>query len=841
MRARRRPVSALAALLTTSALLGVAAPAGAALLPPSLTADSAFAPPAGIARFDFRPGNSAPDVPTGVAVFGERTYTVGESASPTQNPDRGKDVAIIARRADGSFDPGFSGDGTLSIAVAPGSGLDTATGVVVLPDGRIRISGYTDVDPTTAVNLDAMLIGLLPDGSPDPSFGQDPDSNGTRDGVQIFAAVAAATANNEQLAGLAVDPASGRIAVAGPRSDGGQNDIFVSLREADGSPVTGFGTLGVRVIDRGAPVAPGASGAQRDEAPTAVQFRPAGGVMVLVDADTNAKSPATPDGDIAVLRAFTEDGLDDGAFGTGGELVLTPGSPNTVPSALIVYNGRYYVTGKTRPAPGTDEDAFLARLDADGGGVVSRRFDMRGQVVPGGESPQSEGLALAVVPGVPTSLIVVGSVRYAFAGDNRVDWGAVAFNNFEGDLGAAGFGDLVLDTPNRVNRLTGVAAAGEGAAMVAGPLDAEPRSDGSVVQDTSFGNARLVIDREKRCNLSVKITAPLELVLRGLAPSTVGLEVQHVGTRPCAGVVNVPAPFAATGGQISTGLLTPGDVVRYPNVGVAYIGSRPVRQSQLRVSVTPQGDTDSDTADNTASKLAAFAYCDIGLVRLDEAAELPNEGSRDIELRIRNSGTLTCLNAGLVLSGTARLLQPFAPFTLAAGSSATDKLRVAAPKKAAIGRDVRFDFLASSSGEDLNPADNRVGLTARVVAVGDTGIKGASRRTFSGRATDGRGGTKKSSTSLRRVEISLQSLAGKRCRHLESVAGRLTTTPGRRSSGCKSPIWVKATGKQRWRLKLTRALPAGRYLLQSRAVTRNGFAEATFSSKDRNSRTLRVR
>ena len=833
MRACRRPLGALGALLTTSALLGVAAPAGAALLPPSLTADSAFAPPAGIARFDFRPGNSAPDVPTGVAVFGERTYTVGESASPTQNPDRGKDVAIIARRADGSFDPGFSGDGTLSIAVAPGSGLDTATGVAVLADGRIRIAGYTDVNPSAAVNEDAMLIGLLPDGSPDPSFGQDADGNGTRDGVQVFAAVNTLSSNNERLAGLAVDPASGRIAVAGPRSDGGQNDIFVSLREADGSPVTGFGTLGVRVIDRG--------GAQRDEAPTAVQFRPGGGVMVLVDADTNAKSPATPDGDIAVLRAFTEDGLDDGAFGTGGELVLTPGSPNTVPSALIVYNGRYYVTGKTRPAPGTDEDAFLARLDADGGGVVSRRFDMRGQVVPGGESPLSEGLALAVVPGVPTSLVVVGSVRYAFAGDNRVDWGAAAFNNFEGDLGAAGFGDLVLDTPNRVNRLTGVAAAGEGAAMVAGPLDAEPRSDGSVVQDTSFGNARFLIDREKRCNLSVKITAPLELVLRGLAPSTVGLEVQHVGTRPCAGVVNVPAPFAATGGQISTGLLTPGDVVRYPNVGVAYIGSRPVRQSQLQVSVTPQGDADSDTADNTASKLAAFAYCDIGLVRLDEAAELPNEGSRDIELRIRNSGTLTCPNAGLALLGTARLLQPFAPFTLAAGSSATDKLRVAAPKKAAIGRDVRFDFLASSSGEDLNPADNRVGLTARVVAVGDTGITGASPRTFSGRATNGRGGTSKSSTTLRRVEISVQGLAGKRCRYLRSVAGRLTTTPGRRSSGCKSPIWLKATGARRWRLKLTGRLPAGRYLLRSRAVTRNGFAEATFSSKDRNSRTLRVR
>ncbi len=834
MRARPRPACALGAILTTSALLAVAAPAGATLLPPSLTADTAFAPPAGVARFDFRPGNSIHDIPTGIAVSGQRTYTVGESASPTQNPDRGRDVAIIARRADGALDPGFDGDGRLSIAVAPGNGLDTATAIAVLPDGRIRIAGYTDVDPGTgasAVNLDAMLIGLMPDGSPDPSFGQDTNGDGTRDGVQVFAAVAAPTQNNEQLTGLAIDPASGRIAVAGPRSDGGQDDIFVSLREADGSAVTGFGTLGVRVVDR--------DGAQRDDTPTAVQFRPGGGVMVLVDTDTN--TAAAPDGDIAVLRAFTPDGDDDGSFGTGGELALTPGTPDTIPSALLFHNGRYYATGKTRPGPGTDFDAFLARLDADGGNVVSRRFDMRGQVVPGGESPQSEGLALAVVPGVPTSLVVAGSVKYAFAGDTREDWAAAAFNGFEGDLGLAGFGDLVLDTPNRVNRLTGVAAAGDGTAIVTGPLDAEPRADGSVVQDTSFGNARFLVDREKRCNLSVTITSPIELVLRGLAPSSVGVEVKHVGTRPCAGVVDVPAPFAATGGPISTGLLTPGDVVRYPSVGVSYGGARPIRQSQLQVSVTPVGDTDSDAADNVAAKLASFAYCDVGVLRLDEASQLPNEGSRNLEVRIRNSGTLTCPGAVLKLAGAARLVGAFAPFTLAAGSSATDKLPVAAPKGAVVGRDVRFAFVASSAGEDLVPADNRAEVTARVVAVGDTRIKGASPRTLSGTATSGRGGKSKTSTTLSRVEVSVESLKGKQCRHLASSAGRLTATTGRRSAGCKAPIWLKASGTKRWSLKLKGRLPAGRYRLRSRAVTRNGFAEASFSTKDRNSRTFRVR
>ncbi len=81
---------------------------------------------------------------------------------------------------------------------------------------------------------------------------------------------------------MAVDPASGRIAIAGGTGGagltGGRDDTFISLREADGSPVAGFGTDGVVKGDF-----PGV--ALRDRAVDVV-LRPDGSVVALVEAES---------------------------------------------------------------------------------------------------------------------------------------------------------------------------------------------------------------------------------------------------------------------------------------------------------------------------------------------------------------------------------------------------------------------------------------------------------------------------------------------------------------------------------------------------------------------------
>jgi hypothetical protein len=91
------------------------------------------------------------------------------------------------------------------------------------------------------------------------------------------------------------------------------------------------------------------------------------------------------------------------------------------------------------------------------------------------------------------------------------------------------------------------------------------------------------------------------------------------------------------------------------------------------------------------------------------------------------------------------------------------------------------------------------------------------------------------------VEIAVQRLDGKGCRWLSSADGDLRgVTPGRRGV-CDAPVWIRAWGTTDWRLRLRRKLPKGRYMLFSRAVTRNGVAEGTFTFGDDNKLRFRVR
>lgn len=832
---------ALALALPAALLLGVPA-AQARLLAPSAALDTAFAPPTGIARFDLAQG-TAPDLPSAVAVAGDRIYTVGT----TRGPDGDTNVLVVARRRDGSLDSAFNGTGVRSVAVAPGNGPDTANAVAVLPDGRLRIAGATDTDPSSTVaSLDAMVLGLLPDGSPDPSLGP-----GGR-GILTFGGP-----GDQVLDGIAAD-GGGRVALAGSSSSAGQKDTLVALLSPDGALDPGFGTGGVAVFGRAA--------ANLDDEAVDVAFGPGGRIVALLRVATRA--PASADhltldpnpqdanwtdprlrldrGDepVSVLRALRADGAADPSFGSGGEVALDPGQAVAVPTALVADGDRLWATGATHAAGATDFDAFVARVAGDGTGAQARRFDLRGGLVAADQAVNSAGLDLAVVPGNPTSLAVAGVVAYTFNGDPRTDWALGVFNDLGGDVAAMNFGDLAVDTPNRTNRLTAVAADTPGTAALAGPLDAEPRGN-SVTLDTSFGNGRLLIDAEKRCNLALRATDPLELVLSGLDPSPVTLRVEQVGTRPCGGTIEAAAPFSLTyqglTGPIQTGLLTPGDVFTATGVSVAYTGARPIRQSLLNATVTPAPESDADPSDNSASMLARFSYCDVGLSGPAGTLELPSEGARRVALQIRNAGTVPCREVRLGRLGAAGPSGRFTPFTLAAGRSATSVLAMAVRGGAKVGQPVAGIVTLSTSSGDIGPADNGYAVRGRLVAVGDSGIVRVGRRAILGRARNGRGSSRPRSALLRRVEVAVQRVGGGPCRSLQrGRGGRLLLAPsgGRR---CGSPVWLRARGRGRWRLDLGRALPPGRYVVSSRAVTRNGFAETRFGARDGNRRTLRVR
>jgi uncharacterized repeat protein (TIGR01451 family) len=112
-----------------------------------------------------------------------------------------------------------------------------------------------------------------------------------------------------------------------------------------------------------------------------------------------------------------------------------------------------------------------------------------------------------------------------------------------------------------------------------------------------------------------------------------------------------------------------------------------------------------------------------------------------------------------------------------------------------------------------------------------------------------------SATRVKRVQVAILRLGGGRpftqlparrtkrrgkCKWLKNRRGKFK---GRRARNkvCDSPIWLKARGTRRWRLRLRRRLPPGRYVLYSRAVSSNGAAEGNFTAKDKNRKRFRVR
>src|SRR5215203_4099987 len=70
------------ATLLVAIALALPAAAGAQGAPaPSLTVDTFFASPSGIAVGDFSPTNIIPDIPSAVAIHGDSIYTVGRTGS----------------------------------------------------------------------------------------------------------------------------------------------------------------------------------------------------------------------------------------------------------------------------------------------------------------------------------------------------------------------------------------------------------------------------------------------------------------------------------------------------------------------------------------------------------------------------------------------------------------------------------------------------------------------------------------------------------------------------------------------------------------------------------------
>lgn len=248
--------------------------------------------------------------------------------------------------ANGSTDAGFGSSG--SICVSPGGGtpaITIATGNVILPDERIVLIGATNTHPSGA-NYDMFASGLLSDGSADTTFG----SGGTR----LLAFDQGGTNSDFPL--VTIRQPDGRLLLAG-RSEGATgDDIAVARLLADGTPDPDFGTGGRAVI--ALDLTPNGG-----EIARAIALQDDGRIVLAGRAERNATGS-----DAAIVLRLMPDGSLDPSFGTGGVVVVSPAIIGTAQDtaffdAMVIANGVIHAAGGVLgTSSGVDFDMLAVRL-----------------------------------------------------------------------------------------------------------------------------------------------------------------------------------------------------------------------------------------------------------------------------------------------------------------------------------------------------------------------------------------------------------------------------------------------------------------------------------------------
>lgn len=370
---------------------------------------------------------------------GGGTYNVGYTTVA------GMDRAFVVTRVDedGELVPGFGVGGVAVVNVvtgpfdppptgtAPNGSAEIARGVVVQADGKIVISGQAETPPGLGAldsrDQDIYVVRLLPNGSPDPTFG------GPTGTVRINLSngvPTTGTPNTDQAYGLDIRP-NGKILVIGARGvDSGtpaktDRDLIVAQLNPDGSLDATFGTGGVatsptpglnenprrgllesngnyvataygtgiggqtrpfitRFLPGGTPdpsfgvggVATGEVGGPAPGFAEAYGAVRSGDGYVLAGYGSRSTTPAN--GIDVVVYRFTDAGVYDTTFADGG--LLTYNRVNGADRGRDIAalpDGRIVVVGSSAtPAPGADLDALV--LVANPNGTLDSSFGNSG-------------------------------------------------------------------------------------------------------------------------------------------------------------------------------------------------------------------------------------------------------------------------------------------------------------------------------------------------------------------------------------------------------------------------------------------------------------------------------
>jgi uncharacterized delta-60 repeat protein len=294
----------------------------------------------------------------------------------------------LAHAAPGDLDPSFDGDGMRTFGADLG---DTATAVLLQPDGRIVLAGYGGGNFAVA--------RLNPDGISDLSF----------DG-----GFGAADFGDVDFGNAAALQPDGKIVVAGHIEL--NHDIAVARFNADGSLDASF--------DAGGTDGPGKKvfGYGGFDVARAVLVQPDGKIVVA----------GPGNGDFAVTR-LNPDGSFDTSFDGDGTAGADFGGPDYAYAVALQPDGRIVVAGSAG-----GEDVGVARFNADGSldatfaGSGTKRFGYGGNEAAHAILVQPDGRIVLVGDGGPDRKIAVTRLNSNSSFDDGFGGGGTVWIDFGG-------------------------------------------------------------------------------------------------------------------------------------------------------------------------------------------------------------------------------------------------------------------------------------------------------------------------------------------------------------------------------------------------------------------------
>lgn len=239
------------------------------------------------------------------------------------------EFAVVRYNPDLSLDPTFDGDGKLTTDVGyPG---DYGQSVLVQPDGKILVGGFSETLSTRVFSV----VRYNANGSLDTSFGG--TGKVTTDVGPGY----------DTGLSIALQP-DGKVLIAGPVSNGTNDDFALVRYNANGTLDTSFGGTG-KVLT--------AVGVSHDYA-SSVTIQPDGKILVAGNSDNSSNS------DFAIVRYNTDGSLDTSFGGTGKVVTAIGTNGETAFSVIVQPDGKIVVAGSTYN--GSDSDFAVARYNADG-------------------------------------------------------------------------------------------------------------------------------------------------------------------------------------------------------------------------------------------------------------------------------------------------------------------------------------------------------------------------------------------------------------------------------------------------------------------------------------------